>query len=372
MRTHFINSVAALMLGFIWAVSFPNAASCGIALEKSEVATAEDSGIVSVDFSNADIGEVLKAIARSSGLNIVAGDKITGKVTVRMVDVSVEDALRAVLRSNGYTYVKEGNVVRVIKLPEGLTGVDNETPQVLIESKIVEVTLGQNNEEGVNWNFLAEKINGNTKASGTVDLNIGEQGLLLNIFNSDAEAILNFLSKESKTKILSAPKVLALDGSEARILVGEKVAYQQTFGQVTAGVASSTVEFEDVGIKLYVTPYVKMDHTIILDVLVEVSSVKEWRTISNGDEIPIISTKEADSRVIVRDNSTIVIGGLIGEDRVESVWKVPLLGDIPLIKYLFRKTHIDKTKKELSIFITPRIVRMDQVVEYGGRDNAAE
>ena len=283
-----------------------------------------------------------------------------------MVDVSVEDALRAVLGSCGYTYVNEGGVVLVTKLPEGFAGVNKDTPQVLIESRIVEVVLGENNEEGVNWNFIAEKVNGNVSASGSIDLNIGQNGLLFNIFNSDAEAIINCLNQETSTKILSAPRVLALNGSEARILVGEKVAYQQTFGQVTAGVASSTVQFEDVGIKLYVTPHIKRDDMIVMDVLIEVSSVKEWRTISNGDEIPIISTKQADSRVIVRDNNTVVIGGLIGEDKVESIWKVPVLGDIPLLKYLFRKKHEEKTRKELSIFITPRIVRLEKVADSTG------
>jgi len=352
------------------ATSSPGTGGNKVSVDRCQATSRSDNGTISIDFSDAGIGEVLKAIAKGSGLNIVAGDKVTGKVTVRMVDVSVEDALRAVLRSCGYTYVKKGDVVRVIKPPDGLSGVDENTPQVLIESKIVEVTLGRNNEEGVNWNFIAEKINGNTSASGSVDLNIGQTGLLLNIFNSDAEAILNFLSQESRTNILSAPRVLALDGSEARILVGEKVAYQQTFGQVTAGVASTTVQFEDVGIKLYVTPHIKRDDAIVLDVLVEVSSVKEWRTISNGDEIPIISTKQADSRIIVRNNNTVVIGGLIGEDRVESIWKVPVLGDIPLVKYLFRKRSVEKTKKELSIFITPRIVRLEELAKYGRTEDA--
>jgi len=332
---------------------------------RSDLKDQDSTTTISLDFTNADISDVLKAIARSSGINIVAGDQVSGKVTVRMMNVSIEDALRTVLSSCGYSFIEEGNVIRVIKMPEGLVGVDNRTPQVLIESRIVEVTLGENNEEGVNWNLLAKKINGDLKVSGSIDLNIGDKGLLLNIYNSDAEAILNFLSQKSKTNVLSAPKILALDGNEARILIGEKVAYQQTFGQVTAGVASSTVKFEDVGIKLYVTPHIRSEETIILDVLVEVSSVKEWRTISNGDEIPIISTKQADSRVIVKNNSTIVIGGLIGEDRVESIWKVPILGDIPLIKYLFRRKHLETTRKELSIFITPRIVKLVEAAVIG-------
>ena len=314
---------------------------------------------VSIDFSNTDIADVLKAIARASGVNIVAGEEIKGKVTARMVDVTVDEALKGVLRSCGYTYVKNGDIIRVVKIPRGFVTVDKKTPQVLIESKIVEVTLDKEDEEGINWNLIASKLNNDLNVSGSVDLNIGDSGLLMNIFNGDAEAIINLINKESHADILSAPKVLALDGSEAKILVGEKVAYQQTFGQVTAGVASSTVEFEDVGIKLYVTPHIQGDEKIALDVFVEVSSVKEWRTISNGDEIPIISTKQADSRVIVKNNSTVIIGGLIGEERVKSLWKVPILGDIPLVKYLFRRTHFNKSKKELTIFITPKIANAD-------------
>ena len=180
---------------------------------RSDLQEQDTTTTISLDFTNADISDVLKAIARSSGINIVAGDQVTGKVTVRMLDVSIEDALRTVLSSCGYSFIREGDVIRVVKMPEGLVGVDNRTPQVLIESRIVEVTLGENNEEGVDWNLVAKKINGDLGVSGSIDLNIGDKGLLLNIYNSDAEAILNFLSQKSKTNVLSAPKILAIDGN---------------------------------------------------------------------------------------------------------------------------------------------------------------
>ncbi len=311
---------------------------------------------ISAEFVETDIASALRMLAKTSGVNIVAGEKITGKVSARLVDVPLEEALSTILKSCGYGFICEGEVLRVVKIEDELIGIDGSTPQVLIESRIVEVTLGEDNQTGVNWEFISSKIVDDISVEGIVDLSPATSGLLMNIYNGDVDALIQMIEKESKTDILSAPRVVALDGMEARILVGEKVAYQQTFGQASAGITTTSVNFEDVGIKLYVTPHVRSGGAIIVDVLVEVSSVKEWRKISNGDEIPIISTKQTTSRVVIDDNSTLIIGGLIGESKIESIWKIPVLGDIPFLKYLFSRRAIESNKTELNVFITPRLV----------------
>ncbi|MBN2072240.1 MAG: type II and III secretion system protein [Candidatus Krumholzibacteriota bacterium] len=322
---------------------------------------------VSIEFSQTDIKEALRQLARISGLNIITGEKITGSITARMIDVDLEEALSSIVRSCGYSYMREGDIIRVVTVPPEMVGIDRDTPQVLIESKIVEVVLGKSNESGVNWEMLSSEMGDGVFVDGTVDLPRGDSGLLLNIYNGDVENLIQMISQQSSTNILSSPRIVALDGREARILVGEKVAYQQSFGQASGGITTTTVNFEDVGIKLYVTPFVRPDDTIIIDILVEVSSVKEWRSVSNGDEIPIISTKQTTSRVLVRNNTTLIIGGLIGENRIESVFKVPVLGSIPLLKYLFSSRRSETTKTELTVFITPKLM----VHESGGRSDQA-
>ena len=117
--------------------------------------------------------------------------------------------------------------------------------------------------------------------------------------------------------------------------------------------------FEDVGIELTVTPHVRGGNYIIMEIHSEVSAIKEWRILSNGDEVPIISTKQTDTEVMIKDNSTLVIGGLVNTEKRESVSKVPILGDIPLLSYFFKYKKIENIKKELLVFITPQLLAND-------------
>lgn len=316
---------------------------------------------LSLDLKDADLKDVLRTISKVSGLNIVAGEEIGGKVTARFTDVEIEQALCCVLRSCGYDYVKEGDVIRVVKIDPDLLGVDKKTPQVLIESKIVEVILDKSFEMGVNWEKFKLKIEDENRANkvrieAKTNFNLGGTGLIVNVFDTDVEAILQFLSEKTKTNILSCPKIVTLDNKSAQILVGERVPYQLTFGQTQAGITTTSILFEDVGIKLMVTPHVSGKEYVILDIHVEVSSIAEWKILSNGDELPIISTKKTDTQVVIKDGSTLIIGGLISERKGETILKVPVLGDIPIINFLFRYKKLKSEKRELVVFITPRIL----------------
>jgi len=312
---------------------------------------------ISLDLKDTDLLDVLRTISKVSGLNLVASDEIQGKVTARFNEVKVFEALSTILRSCGYGYVKEGNVIRVMKMDPELLGIDRRTPLVLIQSKIVEVTLDKSHQMGVNWqklgfNWDKENVQGEAQTSFPQN----NSGLTLNIFNHDVDVLIQALSTETKAEILSQPKIVSLDNKQAKILVGEKVAYQQSFGQAAAGITTTSVLFEDVGIQLTVTPHVRGDNFIIMEIHSEVSAVKEWRTLSNGDEVPIISTKQTDTQVMIRDNSTLVIGGLVNTEKRESVSKVPLLGNIPLLGYIFKHKKIEDIKKELMVFITPQLL----------------
>ena len=114
----------------------------------------------------------------------------------------------------------------------------------------------------------------------------------------------------------------------------------------------SNVSFRSVGVKLSVTPHINPDDFIMLDVKPEVSSLKEW-----VGGMPVITTKEVTSKLVVKDGETIVIGGIIADAGTEKLNKVPLFGDLPFVGPLFRKKMTENRKTELLIFITPTIIK---------------
>ncbi len=311
---------------------------------------------ISLDLKKADMVDVLRIFSAGANLSLVSTQEVQGQVTGRLTNVKIEDALRTILRSCGYGFVKEGEIYRIVKKDPDLLGVDKNTPQVQIESKIVEALLERKTEQGINWEQVKLIDFDDIKIEGQTNLPMGNTGLFLNIFHADADAIVQALATQVSTHILSSPRIVVLDNKEAKILVGDKVAYQQSFGQTASGITTTSVLFEDVGIKLFVTPHVTDSNFVILDIHAEVSSIKEWRTLSNGDEVPIIGTKETETVVTVKDQSTLVIGGLISEEERISVFKIPLLGDIPLLKLLFRHKSSQKVKKELVVFISPKLI----------------
>lgn len=312
--------------------------------------------IISLDLKEADITDVLRIFSTSTSLNIVSSQEVQGQVTGRLTNVEIEDALSTILRSCGYGFVKDGNIYRIVKVDPDLLGIDKNTPQVQIESKIVEALLDKTTEQGINWERVKLVDYDDIEIEGRTNLPMGSAGLFLNIFHADADAIVQCLAKQVSTHILSSPRIVTLDNKEAKILVGDKIAYQQSSGQTASGIITTTILFEDVGVKLFVTPHVTDSNFVILKIHAEVSAVKEWRTLSNGDEVPIIGTKETETVVTIENQSTLVIGGLISEEERISVFKIPLLGDIPLLKLLFRHKSLQKVKKELVVFISPKLI----------------
>ncbi len=172
-----------------------------------------------------------------------------------------------------------------------------------------------------------------------------------------------------KTKILSSPRIMALNNQEARILVGTKDAYiTSTTSQGGNGntVTSQEVNFVDVGLKLYVTPIANRDGFVTMKIKPEISSATRTNITSEGKitQVPIVTTSETETTVMVKDGTTIIIAGL-KKDRTENeVRKVPVLGDIPFVGAAFKNVKDEKNKTELVIFLTPRIVTGAEPLEY--------
>ena len=183
-------------------------------------------------------------------------------------------------------------------------------------------------------------------------------GAAFTITSGDWSALLQAVTTASETNVLATPSLMTLDNEEASFIVGDEVP------TLTGSTPSSdnsnpyqTIERKEVGIKLSVTPQINAGDSVKLDIEQEVSQV-------NG-QTPIdvtFSTRKVKTSVIARSGDTIVIGGLIDENVQESVSKVPILGDIPLIGYLFRSTSSKKSKKNLMVFLRPTIIRDDETL----------
>ena len=244
---------------------------------------------------------------------------------------------------------------------------DEKPLQVRIDAQIIEISPEKDEfKMGVDWDVWLSKnmrmanplslSNSNKLSLGmaTAGISLGEK--------YDYKGVLDLLRTIGKTKILSSPSIMAINNQEAKILVGTKEAYiTSSTSQSGSGTSETaqTVNFVDVGVKLYVTPTVSRDGFVTMKIKPEVSSAKMTDLTSEGKvtQVPIVTTSEAETAVTVKDGMTIVIAGLKKDKKENEVKKIPLLGDIPILGAAFRSVSSSLNKTELVIFLTPRIVR---------------
>ena len=254
---------------------------------------------------------------------------------------------------------------KLLTIAETITAFDEKTPQVLIDSQIIEISPSDLFEMGVDWNFWVTKyFQPQASLPGGTDVNrlfIGTTKT--NPTGPDRyKAVLDILRTIGDTKILSSPRIMALNNQEAKIHVGTKDAYITSSSSQSSGAGSTvtaqSVNFVDTGIQLSVTPTISRDGFVTMKIKPEISTSKRESIISEGlsTDIPIVTTSEAETSVMVKDGVTIIIGGLKQDDREKTVKKIPFLGDIPWFGALFRSTSDSLTKKELVILLTPHIV----------------
>ncbi len=418
---------------------------------------------ISLDFKDVEIDDVLRLIAEVSDLNIIAGDDVSGQVTVRLVDVPWDQALDVILLTKGLGFVKVGNVLRlapqaalqseaearlqdrrakekledlvvkfqpvnyaavgnVAKMVQRLLSargtvntdsrtntviikdipsvidesvalikaIDTPTPQVLIEAKIVEANLDFSRELGTVWGFGVQQLNDAFDTSSGVNPNYGgtnfnphpDPRILdgagdLNNFSVDnpissvPTALVNlgaFLLDEKynlevqlqaaestgEGKVISSPRVVTLDNREAEIQQGVAIPYQ-TFEN-----GDAQLQFIDAVLSLRVKPHITADKSIIMKL--EVTRDAPDDSVATGSVgAPAIAKNQAKTETLVRDGQTLVIGGIYTVQKGTRMSRVPYLWQIPVIGYAFRNNSIRDIRKELLIFVTPRIVDMPQL-----------
>lgn len=271
---------------------------------------------------------------------------------------------------------KRANALIVTDLPEKFRKIqelvqafDTKNRQVYIESSILSVTLRDEFDTGIEWQHVSESIHFpdtsvtnslpiSSDATNAIKMVIGTLG------ENDVTGTIKALQLFGDTKILSSPHISVMNGEDARILVGRREAYVTstvTQAQSTSATAES-IQFIDVGVKLYVTPTITESQFVTLKIRPEVSNVASTLKTSTGNTIPIVETTEAETKVMVKDGTTIVIGGLMKDEITLSKQSVPVLGSVPILGALFRNRSDRIKKTELVILMTPHIVSGDEFV----------
>ena len=374
-------------------------------------------GTVKVALRNVGWQEALRTVLRSVGLDYVEEGGIlrvddAAKLSTEMNDrqqarakeaelvpletrvvklnyangIELTPVIQSTLSRRGAVQVdRRTNSLIITDLPSSLDAVekmardlDSTTPQIEITAKLVDVDAEALRGLGVEWraggksSFFVYPF-GDPRADKPLDLaplnpnNDGNQGLYpavkstianpaatltYGIFNKawgELEAQLQVLEQNRKANIISNPRITTVDNREAKILVGQKIPL------IVQDVAGNPVsQLQTIGIQLKVTPHLTEDKKIIMDLHPEVSDLSTQSTVQGG---VIINTSEADTRVMVDDGQTAVIGGLIRTNDGTIRTGVPFLKDIPLLGMLFRSENTVHQNRELIIFVTPRLIQ---------------
>ena len=406
---------------------------------------------ISLDFKEIDMSDVLRLIAEVSDLNVIAGDEVKGKVTIRLVDIPWDQALDVILLTKGLGFVRVGNVLRVapqdvlkqenearlqekraleqledlvvklqpvnyadVKEVKGMVqrlltsrgtvdldkrtntiiikdipsvideatalikAIDTQTPQVMIESKIVEASLDFGREFGITWGFGAQPLTDPFDTNSAPRTDLGSDAFRLNtaspignnanfynpltagptsLFNIagfllDNKLNLNLQLQAAENngdgKVISSPRVVTLDNNKATIEQGVSIPFQ-TFEN-----GDAQLQFVDAVLKLDVTPHITADKSIIMDVKVSRNAPDDSVFTLTGS--PAIAKNQVKTETLVKDGQTLVIGGIYVVDKSQRQSRVPYLHRIPILGGLFRSDELSDSRKELLIFVTPRVV----------------
>jgi type IV pilus assembly protein PilQ len=273
-----------------------------------------------------------------------------------------------------------------------VTTLDIPVRQVLIESRIVVVRDDFSRDLGVRWGVTAvdDRSNGLVAVSGNAEGtdtivdsaidNINNTGdpfpveipnvddrfnvnlpvaspagrLAVALLDEDflVDLELSALQAEGRGEVISSPRVITANQKEASIRQGVEIPYQES-----ASSGATTTQFKEAVLSLTVTPQITPDDRIIMDLLVTKDSVGEVITNERGGQVPSIDTRSVETQVLVNNGQTVVLGGIYETEQGEDYRKVPFLGDIPLVGYLFRSTTRVSNKSELLIFVTPKILK---------------
>ncbi len=275
---------------------------------------------------------------------------------------------------------------------EVIDGLDIMLAQVLIETVIMEINLGKGIETGVDWlqrsvtayNQETKGPNGGltintpvmsfgggsvmnsdpafragnslkTADDGNSALSAGALTYYMSFMDLNIDAVIKLAANSRDARLLSTPVVLTTDNTEAKINIGEKRPVVTSTSTTDGGNQNSNYEYQNIGITLTVTPRINPARYVVMEIAQKADNVAGFEVI-DGNNVPIITTREINAQIAVNSRSTIVLGGLVSSDKSKSRNKIPLLGDIPLLGVFFRSDTRSETRTELLVLITPYVM----------------
>ncbi len=307
-------------------------------------------------------------------LNFAKAEEV--KVAVEKL-VSTKGRITLETRTN--TIIITDTKSNLIKIGNVIKELDRVTPQVLIEAKIVETNLTDTKNLGIKWT-IGGKVKGSARpttfpftthsenkylpddipAATTAPDTSGSLFSLGTLDASSTEAVLELLFRDVSTELLSNPRVVTLDNQPASIeVVTLDPTPQWTYNEEQNTYVMTDYRQEKYGIMLSVTPQINKLGYVTLTVKPEVSDKTGTKTLTSTGlsvELPVIDKQTTSTMVMIKDGDTLVIGGLIKNKVTDTIQKVPFLGDIPILSFFFKYKSKEVIKKDLLIFITPKIL----------------
>lgn len=316
---------------------------------------------------------------QGSGLGAVtsgmqsAGRGTTGQGGAAAVSrIELGGNLRVVADELNNAILVYGTPAQFERVEAALNRLDIPAIQVLIEASIVEVTLTDNTEYGLQWTFADALANGKTGTSVLSGLAGGVLGGAAAGFSytlrnsaSQVRAVLNALGEKSLVKVISSPSLMVLDNHTASINVGSQQPIRSTETITSGGNISTSIQYKDTGVALSVLPTVNAGDMVTMQISQAVTDVG----------LPDIATgqrsflqRQISSKVAVRSGETLVLGGLIRDNGTDGSSGIPVVHEIPIFGALFGQKVKKQDRTELLVIITPRVVRSDQDAREIGRD----
>lgn len=426
-----------------------------LAVAPSPLAAQEAGPLITINVRDESIATLLQGLSVQHRISLVAGEQLTGRVTINLYDVPLDDALHQILGTQGLDFVKQGNSYRVMtseqrrqllldldaietrvfvlnhlttaqaqtlltpllssdgrltmadangstdasssgttsttsgqrqaivvrdhasviaRLATTIVELDQPPQQVLLEATILSIDLGEDNRLGIDLNVLGgidfnqvgatsdlTGIGGYQPAGTQFDggLFSGQtagfagpltQGLSLGFIQNNVAAFVEALEQTTNATIVSNPRVIALNGEQAQIIVGGRLGYSTVIQTQTSTIEQ--VNFLETGTQLQFRPFIGEDGWIRMEVHPQNSA----GVVDPVSGIPSENTTEITTKILMRDGQTLILGGLIGESVSTVRSQIPLLGSLPLIGWLFGRTQETVNRRELVILLTPHIL----------------
>jgi general secretion pathway protein D len=276
------------------------------------------------------------------------------------------DALKVSVEKSTNSLLVMAPASRWHSLELSLQQLDRAPDQVLIEATVLEVTLNRDFQFGVDWAFVSAngKLSGVLSSSPTGAVQSTFPGLSVTYLNTGVKAVVNALASRTDVEVMSAPKLVALDNQTASLQVGDQVPVVVQQSQGTGAPGAPVVvntQYRDTGVILKIKPRINGDHTVLVDLSQEVSSVA--KTTTSGIDSPTIQQRKFESSLQIPEGQTVALGGLISSGRDLGNSGVPLLKDIPLAGALFRTSSSGVRRTELIVLLSARILRAGDSAE---------